>query len=96
MVRVKPWSILGLLSTVILLFGFQAEVIINKPQTIFLIAIPLILQTYGIFMIAYVAARILKLNHNIAAQLVLLGHPIFLNLQLPFQFLYLDYHLELP
>jgi len=80
LVKVKPWSILGLLSTVILLFGFQAEVIIDKPQTIFLIAIPLILQTYGIFMIAYLAARILKLNHNIAAPACLIGTSNFFEL----------------
>ena len=77
---IKPMSILGLLLTVLLLFGFQAEVIINKPQTIFLIAIPLILQTYGIFMIAYFAARILKLNHNIAAPACLIGTSNFFEL----------------
>lgn len=65
--RLKPWSIVGLLGTVILLFGFQAETILSQPQTILLIAIPLILQTYGIFAIAYIAAQKLKLPHNIAA-----------------------------
>ena len=59
--RLKPWSVLGLLATVILLFGFQAETIIAQPQTIGLIAIPLLLQTYGIFAIAYAAAYWLKL-----------------------------------
>ncbi|NRB40226.1 MAG: ACR3 family arsenite efflux transporter [Pseudomonadales bacterium] len=65
--QLKPFSIIGLLATVVLLFGFQAEVIIEKPQVILLIAIPLLIQTYGIFAIAYGAAKWLKLPHNIAA-----------------------------
>jgi len=44
--RLKPWSVIGLLATVVLLFGFQAEKIIGQPQTIVLIAIPLLLQTW--------------------------------------------------
>lgn len=63
----KPLSILGLLATVVLLFGFQAETIIDKPLIIILIAIPLLIQTYGIFAIAYGAAKAMKLPHNIAA-----------------------------
>jgi ACR3 family arsenite transporter len=65
--KIKPWSIIGLLGTVILLFAFQAQTIIAQPQTILLIAIPLLIQTYGIFIIAYFAARWLKLKHNVAA-----------------------------
>ncbi|MCG6404731.1 ACR3 family arsenite efflux transporter, partial [Vibrio fluvialis] len=52
----KPWSIVGLLATVVLLFGFQAETILARPQAIVLIAIPLLIQTYTIFAIAYWAA----------------------------------------
>ncbi|WP_438985569.1 ACR3 family arsenite efflux transporter, partial [Aequoribacter sp.] len=52
----KPISITGLLATVVLLFGFQAETIIANPVAIVLIAIPLLIQTYGIFAIAYAAA----------------------------------------
>ena len=63
----KPWSIIGLLATVVLLFGFQAETIIAKPMVIALIAVPLLIQTYGIFAIAYFAAKQLKLPHNVAA-----------------------------
>ncbi len=63
----KPISIVGLLATVVLLFGFQAETILAKPLAIILIAIPLLLQTYGIFFIAYAAAKVMKLPHNIAA-----------------------------
>ena len=55
--RLKPWSIVGLLATVVLLFGFQAEVILAHPLAIGLIAIPLLLQSYGIFALAYGAAR---------------------------------------
>lgn len=45
----KPWSIVGLLATITLLLGFQADTILTKPEAIVLIAIPLLLQTYGIF-----------------------------------------------
>jgi arsenite transporter len=65
--KIKPWTVVGLLGTVILLFGFQAPMIISQPQTIILIAIPLMIQTYGIFAIAYVGAKMLKLPYNIAA-----------------------------
>ncbi len=78
--KIKPWSVVGLLSMVILLFGFQAETIIAQPQTIFLIAIPLTLQTYGIFIIAYLAAKTLKLSHNIAAPAALIGTSNFFEL----------------
>ena len=76
----KPWSIIGLLATVVLLFGFQAEKIINQPQTIILIAIPLLIQTYGIFAVAYGAAKALKLPHNIAAPACLIGTSNFFEL----------------
>ena len=76
----KPWSIIGLLATVVLLFGFQAGKIIAQPQTIALIAVPLLIQTYGIFLIAYIAARKLKLPHNIAAPACLIGTSNFFEL----------------
>ena len=78
--RLKPWSVVGLLATVILLFGFQAEKIISQPQTIVLIAIPLLLQTYGIFAIAYASAKALKLPHNIAAPACMIGTSNFFEL----------------
>ena len=77
---IKPWSVAGLLSMVILLFGFQAEVIIKQPQTIVLIAIPLLVQTYAIFAISYTAARTLKLTHDIAAPACLIGTSNFFEL----------------
>jgi ACR3 family arsenite transporter len=76
----KPWSMLGLLATVILLFGFQAEKIVSQPTTIALIAIPLLIQTYGIFFIAYYTARAIKLQHNIAAPACLIGTSNFFEL----------------
>ena len=78
--KLKPWSVVGLLATVVLLFGFQAETIIEQPQTIVLIAIPLLIQTYGIFIIAYGAARAIKLPHNIAAPASLIGTSNFFEL----------------
>jgi ACR3 family arsenite transporter len=76
----KPWSIIGLLATIVLLFGFQAGKIIAQPQTILLIAIPLLIQTYGIFAIAYFAAKMMRLPHNIAAPACLIGTSNFFEL----------------
>lgn len=78
--RLKPWSMVGLLATVVLLFGFQAETILNQPLAIVLIAIPLLIQTYGIFGITYGAAKALKLPHNIAAPASLIGTSNFFEL----------------
>ncbi|KZX02238.1 arsenic transporter [Pseudoalteromonas luteoviolacea] len=78
--KLKPFSVIGLLATVVLLFGFQANTIISQPLNIVLIAIPLILQTYGIFLIAYFAALKLKLKHNIAAPACLIGTSNFFEL----------------
>jgi len=78
--HLKPWSVTGLLATVVLLFGFQAQTIISQPQTILLIAIPLLLQTYGIFAIAYAAAKAMKLPHNIAAPACMISTSNFFEL----------------
>ncbi|MGB0407132.1 MAG: ACR3 family arsenite efflux transporter, partial [Pseudomonadales bacterium] len=64
--RLKPFGMAGLVLTVVLLFGFQAQTILAKPLLIGLIAIPLLLQTYGIFALAYGVARRLGLPHRIA------------------------------
>ncbi|SHF16559.1 ACR3 family arsenite efflux transporter [Vibrio gazogenes] len=76
----KPWSVIGLLATVVLLFGFQSETILAKPQAIVLIAIPLLIQTYGIFAIAYFLAKQLKLPHNVAAPACMIGTSNFFEL----------------
>jgi ACR3 family arsenite transporter len=77
---IKPWSIIGLISTVVLLFAFQAQTILDKPQAIVLIAIPLLIQTYGIFFIAYGLAKYLKLPHNVAAPACMIGTSNFFEL----------------
>ncbi|MCK0170262.1 ACR3 family arsenite efflux transporter [Aliiroseovarius sp. S1123] len=78
--RLKPWSVVGLLATVVLLFGFQAQTILAKPLAIVLIAVPLLIQTYGIFAIAYGAAKAMKLPHNIAAPACMIGTSNFFEL----------------
>lgn len=78
--RLKPWSVVGLIATVVLLFGFQAETIVDNPGVIALIAVPLLVQTYGIFAIGYVAARWMKLPYNIAAPACLIGTSNFFEL----------------
>ncbi len=78
--RLKPASIIGLLATVVLLFAFQAQTIIAQPVLILLIAIPIILQSYGIFAVGYVAAWAWKLPHNIAAPCALIGTSNFFEL----------------
>lgn len=76
----KPFSIAGLLATVVLLFGFQAETILAQPGAIVLIAIPLLIQTYAIFAIAYAAAKSMRLPHNIAAPACMIGTSNFFEL----------------
>lgn len=76
----KPWSIVGLLATVVLLFGFQSETIIADPQAIVLIAIPLLIQTYGIFFLAYWLAKRMGLPHNVAAPACMIGTSNFFEL----------------
>ncbi|HCS65182.1 MAG TPA: arsenical-resistance protein, partial [Cellvibrio sp.] len=76
----KPWSVIGLLATVVLLFAFQAQTILTKPQAILLIAIPLMIQTYGIFAISFIAAKAMKLPYNIAAPACMIGTSNFFEL----------------
>ena len=78
--KIKPYSVVGLLATVVLLFGFQANTILAQPLNIVLIAIPLVLQTYGIFAITYFIALKLKLKHNIAGPACLIGTSNFFEL----------------
>ena len=65
--RWKPTSIIGLLLTVVLLFGFQADTIVDEPTRVVMIAVPLLIQSYGIFAIAYGVARIIRLPFDVAA-----------------------------
>ncbi|MFH0732280.1 MAG: ACR3 family arsenite efflux transporter, partial [Candidatus Omnitrophota bacterium] len=68
-----PISILALLLTLVLLFSFKGELIINQPQVIFLIAVPLFIQTCLIFVITYALAKWLKLPYRDAAPSALVG-----------------------
>ncbi len=73
-------TITGLLLTLILIFSFQGHVILENPLHIILIAVPLIIQTFFIFFIAYAASKILKLPHNVAAPAGMIGASNFFEL----------------
>lgn len=78
--RIKPLSVSGLLATVMLLFGFQGQVILAQPLLIALIAVPLLVQSYGIFVIAYAAAYFWRVPFNVAAPCALIGTSNFFEL----------------
>ncbi len=78
--RVKPFSVIGLLATVVLLFGFQGNIIIEQPLLILLIATPLLIQSYGIFIIAYGAAWLWRVPFKVAAPCALIGTSNFFEL----------------
>lgn len=78
--RVKPWSILGLILTVVILFGLQGAVILYDPLVIVLIAVPILIQSYAMFAIAYGAAFAMKVPHRIAAPCALIGTSNFFEL----------------
>ncbi|WP_407491781.1 ACR3 family arsenite efflux transporter [Pseudooceanicola sp. MF1-13] len=78
--KIKPWSVVGLIATVAILFGLQGDTILAKPGVILLIAVPIILQSYGIFALAYGAAFALKVPHRIAAPCALIGTSNFFEL----------------
>lgn len=78
--RIKPVSVLGLLATVVLLFGFQGQVILDQPLLIGLIAVPLLIQSYGIFALAYGAAVLWRVPFNVAAPCALIGTSNFFEL----------------
>ena len=71
---------IGLLLTLIMIFSFQGNVILENPLHIVLIAVPLILQTFLIFAIAYGACKLLKLPHKIAAPAGMIGASNFFEL----------------
>ncbi|CDF58389.1 ACR3 family arsenite efflux transporter [Thermobrachium celere] len=73
-------TIAGLLLTLIIIFSFQGEIILNNPFHILLIAVPLTIQTFFIFGFAYTWAKIWKLPHNIAAPASLIGASNFFEL----------------
>ncbi|MBU0723911.1 MAG: ACR3 family arsenite efflux transporter [Alphaproteobacteria bacterium] len=78
--QVKPFSVISLLATVVLLFGFQGDVIVERPLLIALIAVPLVLQSYGIFTLAYLLAWLWRVPYKIAAPCALIGTSNFFEL----------------
>ena len=78
--KIKPLSMAGLIATVAILFGLQGEVILGKPLVIALIAVPILIQSYGIFALAYGAAYFLKVPHRIAAPCAMIGTSNFFEL----------------
>lgn len=80
LVFLKPISIIALLTTLILLFAFQGTKIVEQPFDILLIAVPLTIQTYVIFFIAWFGGRYLKLNHAICAPAAMIGASNFFEL----------------
>lgn len=73
-------TIIGLLLTLIILFSFQGDVIVNNPFHIVLIAVPLIIQTFFIFTIAYSWAKVWKVEHSVAAPAAMIGASNFFEL----------------
>ncbi len=78
--KVKPFSVIGLLTTIVLLFGFQGETIVARPMVIALIAVPILIQSYSIFAVAYGAAFAMKVPHPIAAPCAMIGTSNFFEL----------------
>ena len=78
--RLGPLTVTGLLLTLVLLFSFQGKTIIDNPGHIGLIAVPLILQTFVVFGIAYAVAKAWGLSHDIAAPAALIGASNFFEL----------------
>lgn len=73
-------TIIGLLLTLIIIFSFQGNIILENPLHILLIAIPLTIQTFLIFFIAYFGSKVLKLPHDIAAPAGMIGASNFFEL----------------
>ena len=78
--RLKPASVAGLVATVVLLFGLQAGTLVAQPFVIALIAVPLLLQSYGVFALAWAGERWLKLPHAVAGPACLIGTSNFFEL----------------
>lgn len=78
--KLKPWTIIGLLLTIILLFGFQGKTILAQPLVILLIAIPLIIQSFGVATLAYIWAWLWRVPIEIAGPVALIGSSNFFEL----------------
>src|SRR6056297_3917752 len=78
--KLDNFTVIGLLFTLIILFSFQGDVIVNNPVHILLIAIPLTIQTFFIFTIAYGWAKLWKIEHSVAAPAAMIGASNFFEL----------------
>ncbi|MEE4197453.1 MAG: ACR3 family arsenite efflux transporter [Bacteroidales bacterium] len=78
--RLKPVSIVALLITLVLLFAFQGQNILNNPLIILLAAVPLVIQTYFIFFLAWFGGRKLNLPHSTCAPAAMIGASNFFEL----------------
>jgi arsenite transporter len=78
--KLKPVSIIALLVTLVLLFAFQGQNITSNPLIILLVAVPLVIQTYFIFFLAWFGGRKLKLQHNVCAPAAMIGASNFFEL----------------
>ena len=78
--RIKPLSMIGLIATVAILFGLQGNAILERPLVIAMIAVPILIQSYGIFALAYGAAWAMKVPHKIAAPCAMIGTSNFFEL----------------
>jgi arsenite transporter len=78
--QVKPYSVVGLVVTVVILFGLQGQTILSRPTVIALVAVPILIQSYGIFALGYGAAWLLKVPHRIAAPCAMIGTSNFFEL----------------
>ncbi|MGM0573953.1 MAG: ACR3 family arsenite efflux transporter, partial [Bacteroidota bacterium] len=78
--RLKPISIIALLVTLVLLFAFQGQNILNNPLIILMAAVPLVIQTYFIFFLAWFGGKKLKLSHQVCAPAAMIGASNFFEL----------------
>ncbi|NCC88092.1 MAG: ACR3 family arsenite efflux transporter [Clostridia bacterium] len=78
--KLRPFSILALLVTLVLLFAFQGEIITNNPLIILLVAVPLIIQTYFVFFITWFGGKKLKLPYSTCAPAAMIGASNFFEL----------------
>ena len=78
--RIKPFSVVGLILTVLILFSLQGPSVVANPTTIVLIAVPILIQSYGIFAVGYGAAYVMNVPHRIAAPCAMIGTSNFFEL----------------
>jgi ACR3 family arsenite transporter len=89
--KFKNITIIGLLLTLIMIFSFQGSVIIENPLHILLISVPLVIQTFLMFAVAYTACKLLRLSFDIAAPAGLIGASNFFELAVAVAITYVWY-----